>query len=321
MARVHPDSVVAAGPGQVKAASGYNAAVRASPAPLEPDLAALLGRVWPRLPAAAARAAAMGFAWTAASTPFVRREGRRVVGHVGVIDLPLVVAGRGVRVASIHAVCTDPDRRGRGLGRVLMEEALAACDARYDTVVLTTAIPEFYAKFGFRPLPEHAFARALPRPARRPSPARVLSERPEDLGLLRRLLAGRAPVSERLGSLEDGTVFVIALLLTWGDFSRVHYHPALDVLTVHEVRERTLVLYDVVGAAVPPLDALAGSVAADADRVVTFFHPDRLGEGFEAEAWDEARAAALGGGWFEGLMARGPLPGGGAFMLPPLSRT
>ena len=55
---------------------------------IDPSLAALLGRVWPRLPGAAARAEAMGFAWTAVSTPFVRREGERVVGHVGVIELP-----------------------------------------------------------------------------------------------------------------------------------------------------------------------------------------------------------------------------------------
>jgi hypothetical protein len=40
--------------------------------------------------------------------------------------------------------------------------------------------------------------------------------------------------------------------LTWGDFSRVHYHAGLDVATVHEVRDRTLVLYDVIGAAIPP---------------------------------------------------------------------
>lgn len=279
--------------------------------------------MWPRLPGAAARAEAMGFAWTAVSTPFVRREGERVVGHVGVIELPLVLAGRPTSVASIHAVCTDPDRRGRGLGRTLMTEALAACDRRYDTVVLTTAIPDFYATFGFRPVREHAFARTLPPSWRRSSSsARVLTERPDDLRMLRRLLADRAPVSARLGSREDGTVFVVALLLTWGGFSRVYYHAALDVLTVHEVQGRTLVLYDVVGPAIPPLEALVAAIGADADRVLTLFCPDRLGDGFEAETWDEVRAAAHGDTAFAGLMARGPLAvDGGAFMLPPLTRT
>jgi GNAT superfamily N-acetyltransferase len=297
--------------------------VPSAPPPLDPPLAALLGRVWPSLPGAAARAAALGFMWAAVSTPFVRREDGRIVGHVGVIELPLVVAGRPVRVGSIHAVCTDPGRRRRGLGRALMDEALAWCDERYDTVVLTTEIPEFYTRFGFRPVREHAFARALSPRARRPSPgARLLTEAPEDLRRLRRLLAVRAPVSERFGSREAGTVFVITLLLTWGDLSRVHHHVTLDVVTVHEMREHTLVLYDIVGAAIPPLDALVDAIGIDADRVVTFFSPERLGERFEAEPWDVGRAAAHGDAWFAGLMVRGPLPGeGGAFMLPPLSRT
>lgn len=293
-----------------------------SSSPLDPGLAALLGRVWPRLPAGVARAEALGFAWTAASTPFVRLEGERVVGHVGIIELPLVVGGRRVRVGSIHAVCTDPERRGRGLGRALMQEALGAADARFDTLVLTTLIPEFYAAFGFRPVREHAFTRALPSSGRRPSAGgRVLTEGPQDLRRLGRLLADRAPVSERFGSWEDGVAFTIALMLTWGDLSRVRYHAALDVLTVHEVRGRTLVLYDVVGAVIPPLEELTAAIGADAERVVAFFAPDRLGEGWTAELWDQARAAAHGDEWFAGLMARGPLAVEGEFMLPPLSRT
>jgi ribosomal protein S18 acetylase RimI-like enzyme len=321
MAGVH-HFLVTAGPGQVKAAGAYNARVTTAPARLDPRLATLFGRVWPALPAGVARAETLGFSWAEVSTPFGRREGDRAVAHVGVIELPLVIAGRSCRVGSIHAVCTDPERRGRGLGRALMQEALAACRARYDTLVLTTLVPEFYARLGFRPVREHAFSRPLARSAPASSCGRALTETPGDLRLLRRLLARRAPVSERLGSREAGTVFVIALLLAWGDFSRVHYHPALDTLTVHEVRDGTLVLYDVVAPSIPPLEALAAAIGADADRVITFFAPDRLGAGFRAEPWDRARAAAMGDDGFAGLMALGPLAGEhDEFMLPPLSRT
>ena len=257
----------------------------------------------------------------AVSTPFVRREGDRVVGHVGVIELPLVVGGRRVSIASIHAVCADPERRGRGLGRELMEEALAACDRRFQTVILTTAIPAFYAPFGFRSVPEHVFTRPMPRTERSRDGGRALTESGEDLRLLHRLLSARAPVSARLGSLEHGTVFAVAALLMWGDLSRVRYHSALDVATVHEVRGRTLVLHDVVGAAIPKLEPLIAAIGADADRIATLFCPDRLGDGFGAEPCDEARAAALGDDWFAGLMARGPFAADGPLMLPSMSRT
>jgi GNAT superfamily N-acetyltransferase len=291
-------------------------------APIDPGLASLLGRVWPALPAGVARAEALGFAWTTVSTPFVRGEDGRTVGHVGLIELPLVVAGQRRAVGAIHAVCTDPDRRGRGLGRALMAEALRAADARYETVVLTTLIPDFYAPFGFRAVREHAFARTLPGGFRRGAePGRALAETPDDARLLRRLLATRAPVSERLGSLENGVVFAVALMLTWGDLSRVRYHPALDVLTVHEVRAGTVILYDVVGAAIPSLEDLTDALGADAERIVTFFAPDRWGDGWTAEPLDEARATAHGETWFAGLMVRGPLVVTGPMMLPPLSRT
>jgi ribosomal protein S18 acetylase RimI-like enzyme len=224
-----------------------------SSTPVDRELTRLFGRVWPVLPRAIARAERLGFAWTAVSTPFVRREGDRVVGHAGVIELSLVMAGRVRRIGSVHAVCTDPERRGRGLGRAVMEDLLAGCVARFDTLVLTTAIPEFYTRFGFRRVREHAFARALPAPSRHTNGwGRVLTDAGDDVRVLRRLLSSRAPVSNRLGAVDGDVVFVIALLLTWGDFSRVHYHAGLDVATVHEVRDRTLVLYDVIGAAIPP---------------------------------------------------------------------
>jgi GNAT superfamily N-acetyltransferase len=294
--------------------------VPAAASPLDPRLAALFGRVWPALPGGVARAEALGASWTAASTPFVAWEDGRAVAHVGVIDLPLVIQGRPGRVGSIHAVCTDPERRGRGLAAALLRRALEACRERFQTLVLTTLIPDFYVPFGFRPVPEHAFSRGLPAvtPARG---GRPLTEAPGDVARLRRLLERRAPVSGRLGSLEDGTVFLVALMLTWGDLSRVRYHPALDAVTVHEVRGRTLVLYDVVAASIPPLAALTAVLGGGAERVVTFFAPDRLGDGFVAEPWDQARAQAWGDDWFAGLMARGPFPHDPPFMLPPLSRT
>ena len=97
-------------------------------------------------------------------------------------------------------------------------------------------------------------------------------------------------MSTRLGSREDGTVLVVALLLTWGDFSRVHHHATLDVVTVHEVRDRTLLLYDVVGRALPSLDQLTESI--DADRVIVLFPPERLGDGFHPVPWDASVRSA-----------------------------
>jgi ribosomal protein S18 acetylase RimI-like enzyme len=291
---------------------------------LDPALAALLGRVWPRVPGAVARAAALGFAWTDVSTPFVRREGGRTVGHVGLIELPLVLGGRPIHVGSIHAVCTDPEHRRRGIAHALMAEAMTEADRRFETVILTTVIPEFYTRFGFRVVREHAFTHPLAsRPGRPPisGGGRRLEAREADARLLRRLLGGRAPVSLLGGSVEAGVVFVVALLLIWGDLARVHHHEALDLITVHEIRGGELALHDVVGAEIPPLETIVRAIGGDVSRVRAYFAPDRLGGEWTAEPWDQERAAEHGDVWYDALMVRGPWPIDGAFMLPPLSRT
>src|SRR5438132_2888981 len=217
------------------------------PAPaVDPGVAALLGRGWPARPPAITRAGALGFHWTAVSTPFVHRDDGRVVAHVGVIEQPLIVAGEHLRRAALAAM---------GQRRLHQRVRVAAPAMR-----------------GIR---AHTVDEADPPP----------------------------------------------LLLTWGDLSRARYHADLDVITVHAVHERTLVLYDVVGAAIPPLDALVTALGEDVDRVVTLFVPDRPGDGFAAEPWDAARAAVLGDHDFVGVMVRGPLGVPEPFMLPALART
>jgi hypothetical protein len=66
-----------------------------------------------------------------------------------------VVRGQAVAVGSIHGVATDPDSRRRGHYRRVMDEVLAYCDERYETRILTTEHPEYFAPFGFRTVTGH----------------------------------------------------------------------------------------------------------------------------------------------------------------------
>ena len=74
---------------------------------IEGALAALLGRVWPSLPAVIARAEQIGFTWTSVSTPFVRREGDVIP------PLDALVRAVGARPGRIVALFA-PDRLGDG---------------------------------------------------------------------------------------------------------------------------------------------------------------------------------------------------------------
>jgi len=273
----------------------------------------LLDTAWPGISEKIRLASAAGAHWHEVSTPFVRFDGPRAISHAGVLEIPLVVDGESLTVAGVHAVCTHPDYRRRGYSRQVMEEALACCDARFKTAILTTDEPLLYTRYGFRVVPEHRFEAEVPRVQRRKSGFRKLSDAsPADVALLRRLLRRRAPVSDVLGVLEAGEIFVINEILSRRRFERIHYAEDLDLVAVYEVTGRTLRLYDLVAADIPSLKAVVARVTADLDRVEIHFTPDRLRVGKVL-----ARATPPG----DYLMVRGPFAvEGRPFILPPLAR-
>ena len=258
------------------------------PYPLDPALRvrsiALLGSVWTALPAAVERARGWGADWLEWSEPFVEREAGEVVAHVGVMELHAVLDGRDRTLAGIHAVCTRADRRGRGHLRATMDRALSWVDARYETAVLWANDPAVYGRFGFTPRRESVFHGPLaPRPSSSSSSSgstRGLSlDVVDDVRLLRARLDGRAPVSTDCGVRGSGWLALIDLALWRPPGPRLVLVPALDCIVVHEVRGRTLRLYDVIAPQMPTLAALTGELAhelAGVDAVEAFFSPQGL---------------------------------------------
>ncbi|MBK9647816.1 MAG: GNAT family N-acetyltransferase [Deltaproteobacteria bacterium] len=85
---------------------------------------ALFETSFPGLPAGVERAGAVGVPWPSVTTPFVGFDGDEAVSHVGVLMQPMRLNGEDRLVAGIHAVCTRPSHRGRGLARRLLAGGL-----------------------------------------------------------------------------------------------------------------------------------------------------------------------------------------------------
>ncbi len=268
---------------------------------LLPRVFELYEHAWPGMTARAAAVRDWGMRWEV-STPFVHCEGERVISHAGVLEISLVAAGRPMLVGGIHAVVTHPDHRMRGLSRVLMEEALAWCDARYETVLLTGE-PVLYERYGFRSWPEHRFAGN--RRGSGGSGLRLLDRRSAADGeLLLRLLDARAPVSRRLGIVRDRAIFLFDTAL-WP----LHYAEALDAVVAYSVKDGTLRLFDVVAERTPSLDQVLALVPEPFGRVEVYFAPDLVGA---EDLTPEPHPLGLD----DHLMIRGPWPIDGPAMLP-----
>lgn len=269
---------------------------------------ALLDATWPGLSARVRLAASLGWDWHAVSTPFARFVGDEAVGHVGLIDVPVVIDGEELVFAGLHAVCVRPEHRGRGLARALLAEALAAADERGATAVLYTDKPGVYTPHGFRVVPQH-FA-IVDRPAWRGGRLVPLAHtRPDDVARVAAAVAGRAPLSRVFASRDPGWLFGIDECLASGGFSRLYDAPELGAVVAFETRGDEVLLLDVVAAELPPLDAVLAALPGDGP-VTLCFSPDR----FDASprwvegAWDGDR-----------LLVRGPLAvEARRFMAPPL---
>ncbi len=224
------------------------------------------------------------------------------VASVEAAVLRLCCDGAPAAATGLRSVAVRPAWRGRGLFRALTLQALAWCETTPGPTLLYTGEPALYARFGFASLAQHAFVGAMPAVAVATTPARPL-DRDGDLALVNRLLATRAPVSERCAMVGATSLFLTAL---GGEDLAVAHLPAQDALVVYEEDEEALTLVDVVAATIPPLPAILGALPRRR-WLKTLFPPDRLG-------WDGAPVPDD-----TGLMRRGPLPPAmrRPFMLPP----
>jgi hypothetical protein len=251
------------------------------------ELYALFDTVWPRLSdriGIAERAGAEP--WHRVSTPFVVYEDGVMVAHVGVLAIPLMLAGSPVVVGGVHAVCAHSAHRRRGHVRRLLREALAWCDSRFATAQLTTGTPDVFRSSGFRVIAQTRFEVA-PVPRRGPGFRPLSIDSPDDLALLSRALRHRQPVSHALASLDPGWLFLFDEVLATGSLTRVHYAAHLDLVAAYEVKDDRLCLYDLVAEKLPPLQDVLAAIPARHSHVDLFFAPDRFDVDVlaEREAW------------------------------------
>ncbi len=231
------------------------------------------------------------------------------VANVSACLMPMVVDGAPLLAAGLQSGAVRPAWRGRGLYRRLTERALAWCDARgASPILLYTGNPALYART-FEVLPEYSFVGAAPSARAKVTPARPLDlGRPDDLSLVRRLLADRSPVSGQVGLAGHGTMFLLNAALDPG--IRLHYLPDDGVVVATGLGTGdSFQLVDIVGSDIPALARILAAFGSCAGEVEVCFPPDRLGWEGRPVVFDAPCT----------LMARGPLPLAlrRPFMLPP----
>lgn len=209
-------------------------------------------------------------------------DGGTIAANVSSRPLPLMVGDRAVDALQIHCAATRPPYRNRGLFTDLMGRVLDDADRRFECVLLYTATPDLYRRFGFRPLVAHRFRGRLDDTAAAGAERRDLSLRnPDDLDLMRRAFAQRRPQSRHLGLAGNGDVFAVNALahpdwqLTW--------LADAQALIVWARPGGVTRLHDVVAGAMPAPALLAAALELDevsTPEIEVMFPPDRIAGSF-----------------------------------------
>ena len=231
---------------------------------------------------------------------------RRCVATVEAAILPLVADGIEMMAAGIRSVAVDPDWRGQGLFRDLMNAALTWCDT--ETTGLTclyTEDPALYGRFGFQPLMQHAFVGKAPRPSGTTPVRRLDLGQAADRDTIRALVGRRRPVSLHCALTIDPAQFLTNVAKD--DDLVIAHVPGLDALIVYEANDDDLLIADIVAPAIPDLASVLGALGLRPARIKVLFPPDRLRWTGTAVREDT------------GLMIRGAIPDAMTrpFMFPP----
>lgn len=200
------------------------------------------------------------------------------IAGLELVALSLTLEGIESQAAGVASVAVAPAFRGRGLFKLLMQEALACCGR---PVLLYTEDPSLYTRFGFGLVPQHRFEGPAPMPQRSGAPARWFSPGP-DGPLLNRLLATKTPVSNQ-ATLDPGAAIVLRQIAGLDDYA-LDYLPDQDALVIWSEDGGTFTLAGVFAGAIPPLAVILGALNQSPDRIEVLFPPDKLG-------WDGAPVA------------------------------
>ncbi len=250
---------------------------------------ALYDAIWPHMSTKLAAAKALGFPWAPATHPFAWIEGGRALAHTGVLLHPVRLGGDDRVIAGVHAVCSHPAARGRGLARACMDAAVEWIETHGLTAKLGTDLTDFYQRWDFRFVPNHQFLSARAGgggPARRLAITTV----PEDAAAFRDALYRRTVVSDVFATRDDGWLVAIDLALAGGLDAWAWHLPDLDAVLLAEHKDDELVIHDLLAPELPPVDRLLAQVALPFTRVRWLFSPDR----FDPSATPVPRPAASG---------------------------
>ena len=214
--------------------------------------------------------------WGDLYIPYTLSYNHTVVANVSVSPITFKWGNQRKRYVQLGTVMTEPEYRGKGLSRWLMnivlEEWIKNCDAIF--LFANDSVREFYPKFGFVEATQYQYYKSV-------SPV-VNNVRRLDMSLDsdRQLLLDRYKLSNPFSafSMEENPGLLMFYCLQFLK-DNIFYIEQYEAVVIAETKDTNLLCYDIFCPMGVSMDAILSSVAsANTESVVLGFTPKNIGD-------------------------------------------
>lgn len=216
--------------------------------------------------------------WGNLYIPHVLVDGEKVVSNVSVNLIQFAVDGTHKKYIQIGTVMTDPEYRGQGLNREIMERILKEYAGKVDGIYLfgNDSVVNYYPKFGFKPSKEYEYYMPCSKWENFSSYTLEkvdLSEESQCTKLYDFITscADVIPQNDALYMNENLGLYQFWFAADCGD--SIYYLPEADAYVVADLQEQTLCINQIWGKASLDLARLAASFEGDITEAVFGFTP------------------------------------------------
>lgn len=209
--------------------------------------------------------------WTDNYIPYSVVENDRVVSNISVNRCDMEWDGEVLHLIQLGTVMTDPEYRGRGYSRLLMEEILRDYAGRVDGIYLfaNDTVLDFYPKFGFRKRSEYQYSKNVQQ-VNAPSAQKVPMDTLGDWQKMVEII----DTYHQIGRLNMvGNPGLIMFYLSSFMKENVYSIPALETYAVAEKEDGELRLYAVFSKKSVELDDVIRAFGSDVSKVTLAFTP------------------------------------------------
>ena len=215
--------------------------------------------------------------WEDRCIPYSLFDKGKLVSHVTATLFSFALEGKMLHTLQLGTVMTDPDYRGRGLSRWLIDRVLSDFSGKVDFFFLyaNDSVLDFYPRFGFQQADE--FIAVTSQFVAHPSPVRKLDPQKADDRQLICTIAAQTTPQYRMTPLQNQS-----MILLYSGYSELsffqdclYYLPSFDAIAVAKYTPDTLVLYDLLSPQKITVQTLICSlIRPETRRAELHFVPD-----------------------------------------------